>query len=247
VLRVDDMGAPLGLGGSGRIRASCRRRCDELERRAPARKTVVAPSNRRGFPRQLLGADRARALRLTQGCCVVALTVPLLGVVIPRDSDIWCSAACSLCAGSRKSRCRVAGWFAASMRRPEGFGADPASRTRSCSRRPKAPVVVSDPPGVGGNPITGPTPGFTSQQAGRFFRGLPARCSGRSVRPGEGHHAPPTPTGSSTFFQSPGLSPNLFRSPQIHPFGTQVHAQSIHSAGRSRRCCAPGPDCLGAT
>jgi hypothetical protein len=58
----------------------------------------------------------------------------------------------------------------------------------------------------------------------------------RSVRLGEEHHAPPVQGRSRTFSQCTGLSPNLFRCPQVHPFDAQVNPQSVHRPpGRCRR------------
>ncbi|MCB1990538.1 MAG: crotonase/enoyl-CoA hydratase family protein [Geminicoccaceae bacterium] len=49
---------------------------------------------------------------------------------------------------------------------------------------------------------------------------------------------------SRTFSQRTGLSPNLFRSPQVHPFDAQVRAQATHRATPvSARSARALPDC----
>ena len=142
-----------------------------------ARKAVVAPSNRRGFPRQLLGADRCEQPTLHPKADLLLLAPPISATA------------------ARGLRCRLTG----------------GTRLPVATVSPNPPSALRPSKLVGG------------------LRGLPARWSSRSVRPGEGHLAPRSAARSRTFRPSPGLSPNLLCSPQVHPFGAQRRAQSIHS------------------
>ena len=130
--------------------------------------------------------------------------------------------------------------------RPEGFGADSATRTRMLLPTPEGADPSFRTHQVPGSALPpNPPSAARPSKAGPFLRGLPARCSSRSVRPGEGHLAPPTEPGSSTFSSSPGLSPNLLRSPQVHPSDAQRRAQSIHSASPDERLRTRRRGCAG--
>lgn len=227
------MVAPRGPSGIWPIAASCRLESDEVEpgchqhRREGSRKTVVAPSNRRGFPRQLLGADRCGAQRRDPEAMARFPRLP--GCLDPKieASKRRCLSSCPI---PRRGPCRATGEASHRHLSPEAEAPirrlEPGSPT--CSRRcwpwfrthqMSVAIRAPDPP-----PASAPSTLVASSVG--FLPGA------RSAPCGLADHTlrPPLHDGQALFPCPQGCPPTFSVLPRFMPL---VH-RSMHSPSTDR-------------